>query len=195
MNTIHKAISSLFLATFLTFTPNLVKAQVDTTATSAQVEELRTTLIALLTQLIAQLQAQIIELLAQQATQAMQLGAVSTKVDTVMSQTVPKPEPIPEPIKLSITYGSIICQIKGEDYEVNIPMSFSYNGSWSSQDGSAVRYSTDGINYPSAIGLQPSTSNTRTLEYVSPSQLSRLFLKATVGKTTDTQEIIVPSCQ
>ena len=55
------------MATFLT--PSLVvKAQtVDTPATTAQVDEVKSTLIALLTQLIAELQAQINTLIAQQA--------------------------------------------------------------------------------------------------------------------------------
>ena len=106
MNTTHKAISTLFLATFLAFTPNLVKAQViDTPATSAQVDALQATLIKLLTELIAQLQAQITELLAQQATQAVQLGAVQSQVNTVVSQTAPVvvATPIPTPINPQIT--------------------------------------------------------------------------------------------
>ena len=123
MNTTHKAISTLFLATFLAFTPNLVKAQViDTPATSAQVDALQATLIQLLTQLIAQLQAQITELLAQQATQATQLGAVSTKVEAIQTQTAPAPVVVP--VTPTITVGSIVC--RGADMFLPVTVS----GDW-----------------------------------------------------------------
>ena len=104
-------ILSLLLAFSVPFSP--VKAQVSEPATSAQVEEMKNALITLLTQLIAQLQDQITILLAQQATQATQLGAVQTKVDAVVSQTAPIPVITPPVPTLSI--GTPYCR-DGEGY-------------------------------------------------------------------------------
>lgn len=78
---------TLIIATFLgiLLTPSLigVRAQtVDTTATSAQVDELKTELISLLTQLITQLQTQIQQIIANQASQ-------QTQIDTIAQNTSP----------------------------------------------------------------------------------------------------------
>ncbi len=92
MTTTRTAILSLFLAVSLLSTPYIAQAQVvETPATSSQIEALQQTLVALLTQLIAQLQSQINDLLAQQASQATQLGAVSSAVNTIQTQTAPVP--------------------------------------------------------------------------------------------------------
>lgn len=98
MNTAHKAVLALFLAVFFTLTPNFARAQVvDTPATTAQVEALQQTLIALLTQLIAQLQSQITEILAQQTAQSTQLGVVEQKVDKVVQSAPAQPVVVAPP--------------------------------------------------------------------------------------------------
>ena len=96
---------AIFLASALSLSPIQARAQViSDPATTAQVEELRTTLIALLTQMIAQLQGQIATLIAQQATTTETLGAVSTKVDGVVANQAVVPAPVPvTPKILSIT--------------------------------------------------------------------------------------------
>ena len=109
---------ALFIAILLavTLSPNtgVLRAQVASEpATQAQIQELHNTLVALLTQLIQQLQDQITILLAQQATQATQLGAVSTKVEAIQTQTAPTPVITPAVPTLSI--GTPYCR-DGEGY-------------------------------------------------------------------------------
>lgn len=122
---------SLFLAIFLSLTFFLsgspARAQVDTPATTAQVDALQQTLITLLTQLIAQLQAQITELIAEQAKQSTQLGVVQSKVESVVTQTVPVVG-VAEPL---VSVGDLYCNpedsAKGT---VRIPITLT--GSWQS---------------------------------------------------------------
>lgn len=78
----HKIIiSSLILASFLT--PTLANAQVVTPATSVQVDAVRDTLIALLTQLIAQLQEQIATIIANQNALALQQASTTQAVKDI----------------------------------------------------------------------------------------------------------------
>lgn len=80
-------VSSLILGTLLA--PSLTMAQVSAPATTEQVDTLKSTLITLLTQLIAQLQEQINTILAAQAKTDTNVAAVAAKVDTVVQNTTP----------------------------------------------------------------------------------------------------------
>lgn len=82
---------TLFVAIFcasllLPLSGNLARAQ-EVTPQNAQIEELKTTLIALLTQMIQTLQTQIQAIIDKQAVTDQTLGAVSTKVDKVVENT------------------------------------------------------------------------------------------------------------
>jgi hypothetical protein len=68
-------------------------AQVSEPATQAQVEELRSTLIALLTQMIAELQKQIVELTAKQAETQSAVVELGSKVET-QTAVATTPEPV-----------------------------------------------------------------------------------------------------
>jgi len=97
----------------------------DAPATSAQVDEMKATLIALLMQMIAQLQAQINQMLAQQATQ-------QTQINTVVQNTTPSqpvlgaveiPAP-PSPPSITGKLGTPVC-VAG-----NIEIPFIGSGKW-----------------------------------------------------------------
>ena len=165
-----------------------IRAQViDTPATSAQVEELKNTLISLLTQLIAQLQAQITEILAQQATQATQLGAVSAKVDSVVTQTAPVI--VATPVAPIISVGQAYCA------GVDISLPIAVAGSWSKGEG---RIFIDGVSGPGfSLNSQGNTSNFKW-DFVDKdaSYLNKSFTyKVSVGGAEVSGPIVIPSCQ
>lgn len=120
MNTSTRARKALFIAIFLvlaTFSGGqIARAQtVDTPATQAQIQQLQTTLVTLLTQLIAQLQQQIADLLTQQS-------ATAQKVDTIVQNTTPvfgitaTNTPTITPLRLLAGQaGSIISYLGGKD--------------------------------------------------------------------------------
>lgn len=89
MNTYFRGAKPLFIAIFLTVVLVASPVQAQTTATSEQIDDLKSTLIALLTQMIAQLQVQLQEVLAQQAQTQEAVATVQTQVNSVVQNTTP----------------------------------------------------------------------------------------------------------
>lgn len=124
MNTIFNPKKALFVAIFLalaTFSgAPRVEAQVASTTADIQIEELKNTLIALLTQMIADLQAQIAELVSQQTVTQTTLGAIQTQVESSQIESVES--------TLSVSVGTPIC--KADVSSVSVPLSIT-GKSWS----------------------------------------------------------------
>jgi len=142
----HKKL--IFLGLFLTLTfPIALPVQAQTFSVEQEsqmkaiIQQITDLQIQILLATIADLQAQIVALLANQATQAIQLGAVSSKVDTVISQTVPIIAPVAPP--LSISLGTPYCDIDPTTGRVWIPVVIS---------GSQWKYAS-GLTEPTTFSL------------------------------------------
>ncbi len=98
-----KSLISTLVVLSLFITPSfVVRAQTFSAEQQEQIrainQQIQDLTIQILLARIAELQTQIAELIAQQATQATQLGAVSQKVDTVITNTTPIPVVVPPPL-------------------------------------------------------------------------------------------------
>lgn len=195
MNTIFKSKKSLFLTILLALavSPTLASAQVvqaDLTpqAHAALVADIEKKINDLMVQIllarIDELKVQIQTLLANQATQATQLGAVESKVNTVVTQTAPVMIPIP--VAPTVSFGTVSCRIAQELY-----------GNWPSANVLADKYN---ITVPITYGnlsrtLEHSETNLPNHAHKDRTATTTHLFTFQIGNHQGIQEVVVPPCQ
>ena len=165
-------ISGLILGSVLF--PSLSMAQtVDTSpATSAQIDDIKNTLIALLTQMIASLQAQINQIIAQQSPQAVTAPSTNSigGADTVAQNP------------FTISLGAITCPQPGtEGYDSEIEIPIVSTSQWNKLDFSFDDYQRIVVNGSLVIAGRPPMVTRVQTKRSYPSKYQDIYLENVPG--------------